>query len=79
MAQLQRMEANFGARLDYLTNKMCQINTQVNHIARRQSRHSGCAPSPSPSPEALAYEDDDVGDDKDNASSSGDDEMTTSR
>ena len=29
MAQLQRMDA----RLDSLTNEMCQVNTRVNHIA----------------------------------------------
>ena len=27
MEQLQRMQANFGVRLDYLTNEMCQMNT----------------------------------------------------
>ena len=36
MEQLQQMQANFGGRLDYLTNDMCQMNTQVGHIARRQ-------------------------------------------
>ena len=27
MAQLQLMVANFGGRLDYLTDEMCQMNT----------------------------------------------------
>ena len=58
------------ARLDYLTDEMCQMNTQVGRIARRQVRMAGFAPSPSLSPEASA--------DKDDASSSGDNEMTTS-
>ena len=76
MEQLQRMQADFGGRLDYLTNEMCQINNQVGRIARRQARVAGLAPSPFPSPEASA---DDVDDDEDDASSSSDDEMTTSQ
>ena len=71
------MEANFGGRLDYLTNEMCQMNTSVSCIARRQAciacrqaHIGGFAPSPSPSPEASA--------DKDDAGSSDDNEMTTS-
>ena len=43
------MEANFGGRLDYLTDEMCQMNTRVSRIARRQARVAGFAPSPSPS------------------------------
>ena len=35
MAQLQQMEADFGGHLNYLTDEMCQINTQVGHIAHR--------------------------------------------
>ena len=61
MAQLQRMDA----RLNYLTDEMCQTNTQVGSIARWQARMAGFAPSPSPSLEASANEDD--------ASSSSDD------
>ena len=72
MAQLQWMEANFGARLDYLTNKMCQVNTHVRRIAHRQAHLSGFAPSPPPSLEASTDEDED-------ASSSSDDKMTTSQ
>ena len=75
VAQLQRMEADFGGRLDYLTDEMCQMNTRVGRIAHKQAHMAGFAPSPSPSLEALA---DDADDEKDDASSSGDDEMTTS-
>ena len=39
------MEADFGDRLDYLTDEMCQMNTRVGHIARRQARLCGFAPS----------------------------------
>ena len=49
MALLQRMEADFGGHLDYLTDEMCQMNTRVGRIARRQARVAGFAPSPSPS------------------------------
>ena len=80
MAQLQWMEANFGSRLHYLTDEMCQINTQVSRIPRRQSHLSGFAPSPSLSPKASANEDDDAGDDvDDDVSSFGDDKMMTSQ
>ena len=79
MVQLQWMETSFGGRLDYLIDEMCQINTQVGHIARRKSCLGYFAPSPSPSPQASTDEDDDAGDDEDDTSSSGDDEMTTSR
>ena len=67
------------ARLDSLTDEMCQVNTCVGHITRRQARLGGFAPFPSPSPEALADEDDDADDDEDDdTSSSNDDEMTIS-
>ena len=78
MAHLQWMEVNFGGHLDYLTDKICQMNSKVGRIARRQTRIGSFSPSPSPSLEASADEDDDVGDDEDDdASSSGDDKMTT--
>ena len=67
------------ARLDSLTNEMCQVNTCVDRIARWQGRLGGFAASPSPSPEALTDEDgedSDDGDDED-ASASSDDGMTT--
>ena len=79
MAQPQWMEADFGGRLDYLTDEMCQVNTQVSHIARRQAHMVSLTPSPSPSPEALADEGDDADGDKDDTSSFGDDKMTTSQ
>ena len=68
MEQLQQMDA----RLDYLSNKMCQMNTWIWRIG-------GFGPSPSPFPEASADEDDDAGDEEDDASSSSDDKMTTSQ
>ena len=79
MAQPQWMEADFGGRLDYLIDEMCQMNTQVCRIAHRQARMAGFAPSPSPSLEASVDEGDDADDDEDDASSSGDDEMMTSQ
>ena len=66
------------ARLDYLTDEMCQMNTRVGCIARRQARMAGFAPSPSPSLEDLVDVGDDAGDDdEDDANSSSDDKMTT--
>ena len=75
MAQLQWMEADFGARLDYLIDEMCQINTQVSRIARRQALLGGFAPSL----EASTDEDDDTGDEEDDDGSSSDDKLTTSQ
>ena len=76
MAQFQHMDACLSS----LTDDMCQMNTSVNRIARQQAHLGGFIVSPSPSLEALANEDDDVGDDVDeDASSSHDDEMTTSQ
>ena len=80
MAQLQQMEADFGGCLNYFTDEMCQMNTRVDRIARRQACMAGFAPSLSPSPVVSADEGDDADDDKDDdASSSGDDQMTTSQ
>ena len=76
VAQLQCMDA----RLDSLTDEMCQVNTCVGRIARPQAYLGGFAPSPSPSQEASTDEDGDDGDDEDeDISSSSNDEMTTSR
>ena len=66
------------ARLDYLTDEMCQMSTRVGRIARRQARMVGFTPSPFPSLEALVDEDDDVGADEDDASSSSDDDLLVS-
>ena len=35
MEHLQRMHADFGGRLDYLTDEMSQMNTRIGCIARR--------------------------------------------
>ena len=81
MAQLQCMDA----RIDTLSDELCQVNTRVGHIARRQTHLGGFPASPSPSPEASKDEDaddstsdDDDDEDKD-ANSSSDEEMTTSQ
>ena len=70
MEQLQQMQADFGGRLDYLTNETCQMNTRVGHIAHRQGRMAGLAPSPETSLDNEVVDD---------ADSSDDDEMTTSQ
>ena len=76
MEQLQRMQTDFSGRFDHLTNEMCQMNTRVGRITCRQARMPGFAPSPSPvCPTASPSIDDE--NDKDDAVSSGDDEMTT--
>ena len=78
MAQLQRMDARLGT----LSDELCQVNTCVSYIARRQARLSGFVESPSPSPKAFKDEDDDGNSDDDNddedkdTNSPSDDEMT---
>ena len=80
MAWLQCMDA----RLDTLSDELCQVNTHVGRIARQQARLGGFIESPFPSLEASEDEDND-GDSNDDgdkdedkdASSSSDDEMTT--
>ena len=77
MAQLQHMDA----RLDTLTDELCQVNTRVCRIARRQARLGGFTESPSPSLTAFEDEDndgdfDDDGDKDNDASSLSDDEMS---
>ena len=75
MAQLQRMDA----RLDTLTNELCQVNTHVSRIARRHARLGGFVESPSPPPEA-SEDDNDSNDDDDedgDTSSSSANEMST--
>ena len=79
MVQPQQMEADFGGCLDYLIDEMCQMNTQVGRIARKQACMAGFSPSPSPSLEALPDERDDAIDDEYDASSFSDDEMMTSQ
>ena len=63
-------------RHKFLIDEMCQMNTRVGCIARKQACMASFAPSPSPSPEASADEDDVA---NDVASFSSDDEMTTSQ
>ena len=79
MAQLQRMDA----RLDTLSDELCQVNTRVGRIARQQAHLGGFVESPSPSPEASADKDDDGDfdddddDENEDASSPNDNEMST--
>ena len=78
--------------LDTLNDELCQVNTHVRRIARRQAHLGDFVASPSPSPEASEDEDDDGDsddedddgdsdddddDENEDASFSGDDEMTT--
>ena len=68
------------ARLDTLTTEMCQVNTHVGRIARRQAHLGGFVESSSPPP--TASEDDDDSDDDDDgedgdANSSNSNEMST--
>ena len=69
------------ARLDTLSNELCQVNTRVGHIARQQAHLGGFMASPSPSPEASKDDDNDSDDNDDDeegdASSPSDDEMFT--
>ena len=74
------------ARLDNLSDKLCQMTTCVGCIAQWQARLGGFVASPSPSLEAFEDEDvdDGTGDDDDeeedeDASSSSDEEITTSQ
>ena len=76
IAQLQHMDAH----LDILSDELCQVNTCVGHIARRQAHLGGFVESPSPPPEASKDNDDSDNDDDDedrDASSPSDDEMST--
>ena len=71
------------ARLDTLSDELCQMNTRVGRIARRQARLSGFVEFPSLSPDTFEDEDDDGdsnddGDEDDSDSSPSDDEMSTS-
>ena len=78
MAQFVRMDA----RLNTLNDELCQVNTRVGRITRRQAIIGGFTASSSPSPQASEDESDDDGfggddaDGDDGASSSGDKEMT---
>ena len=79
MDQLQLMRADFGSRLDHLSDEMCKMNTRIGHIARRQSHLGGFAHSPSLKPaESFSDGGDDDDDDDDASSFEIDDEMTPS-
>ena len=65
MAQLVHMDA----RLDTLSDELCQVNTRVGHIARRQVVMDGFTVASSPSPPVSEDESDD--------GSNSDDEMST--
>ena len=74
------------ACLDTLTDELCQVNTHVGRIAKRQAHLGGFVESPSPPPEAsdddeASEDDDDSDDDEDdedrNTSSPSDDKMST--
>lgn len=76
--QLQRMDA----RLNTLSDELCQVTTCVSRITRRQACLDGFVASPSPSLEASDDEDAANGDDDDeneDASSSSDEEIMTSQ
>ena len=73
------------ARLDTLSDELCQVNTCVGRIARWQAHLGGFVESPSPSLEASEDKDnggdfngDDANEDED-ASFSSDGEMTASQ
>ena len=76
---------HMDARLNTLTNELCQVNTHVGHIARWQAHLGGFVESPSPPLEAFednetSKDDDDFNDDDDedrDASSSSVDKMST--
>ena len=68
------------ARLDTLSDELCQVNTSFNRIAGWQARLGGFVASPFPSSEASEDEDgdgdfDDDDDDEDEDASSSDDNM----
>ena len=74
------------ARLNTLSDELCQVNTHVTRIARWQACLGGFVESPSPPPKAFeddkAFEDNDDSDDDDDdkdgdANSSSADEMST--
>ena len=58
MAQLMHIDAH----LNTLSDELCQVNTRVSRIARRQARIGGFAASPSPSPSLEASEDENADD-----------------
>ena len=78
MDQLQLMRVDFGSCLDHFSDEMCQINTKIGHIARRQSRLGGFAPSPTPEPTEESFLDGGDSDDNDASCCETDDEKASS-
>ena len=79
MDQLQLMRNEFGSHLDYLSDEMCQMNTRIGCIARRQSRLSGFTPSPTPKPTKESSSDGGDDDDDGASCSETDDKMIASQ
>ena len=78
MAQLVHMDA----RLDTLSDELCQVNTRVGRIAWQQAVTSGFTVASSPSPPASEDESDDgsgndATDEDDDDGSPSDDDMST--
>ena len=78
MTQLVHMDA----RLNTLSDELCQVNTRVGRIARRQAMMGGFTVASSPSPSASKDESDDGSNsddanENDDAGSPSDDEMST--
>ena len=73
------MRANFGSRLDHLSDEMCQMNTRINCITRYQSWLGGFTPPPSPELAEESFSSDGGDNDDDASGSEYDDEMTTSQ
>ena len=74
------MRADFGSRLDHLSDEMCQMNIKISRIACRQSRLRCFAPSTSPEHVEESSSSDGGDDDGDDASGSKyDDELTNSQ
>ena len=72
LAQLQRMDA----RLDTLSDELCQVNSRVSRIARWQARLGGFVESPCHSLKAFEDEDDD-GDSVDDDDDKGEDDSSS--
>ena len=77
MKYLQRRHTDFGGRLDYFPDEMCQMNTRIRHIPYRQARIGGYGPCPFPSLERPIVSPSE--DDEDDTGSSSDNEMTISQ
>ena len=73
------MIADFDSCLSHLFDEICQMNTKIGHIARRQSFLGGFAPSLTPeSIEESSLDGGDSDDDDDASCSETDDEKASS-